>query len=153
MGVCRWVIYAAAALASPAHAQSETDGLRLCEEIGQAVRALVDFTQTECHFGANDDGGLDLILVSSQPVSAAPAAWKAWAIVSVVATAEATRKSSAKTGRLVLSDSTMIGDAKGRAITTAAARSIQSRVKSDTITLDQAVKEMNAALIPFEVKR
>ena len=128
------------------------DGLLLCAKIERNVRALIDWTTTECQFGTNADGGFDLILVSSQPVFSVEASRKAWMLVAIAATAEATRTSSTRTGQLVMTDRNLVADRKGYAIDTAAARSIQGRMKRDELALDDALAEIGDALRTYKVK-
>lgn len=147
-----WVVFLLLAAGS-ALAQSNAQGLALCNEIGSAVRLLVKYTNTECTYGANQDGGLDLILVAVEPVFAVKASRDAWLVVAVGATAQATHTSPAKTGRVILSDRTMIAQARGFALPTATARTIQSRMKAGELDLAGAVAEIDAALVPYAAAR
>ena len=147
-----WVVLLLLA-AGGARAQSNAEGLALCNEIGSAVRMLVKYTNTECTYGANQDGGLDLILVAVEPVFSVKASRDAWLVVAVGATAQATRSSTAKTGKLIVSDRTMIAQARGFALPTATARAIQTRIKAGELDLAGAVVEIDAAMVAYTPAR
>ena len=136
-----------------ATAQSNADGLAICEMIGRNIRMLVKFTNTECFPAAGKNGGLDIILVATEPVFAQEVTRKGWLMVAVAATAMATEQSRARTERLLLSDSSLVVDRKGYAIDTAVARRIRGRMKAELLTLDEAVQEINNALTKFTVQR
>lgn len=129
-------------------AQDADKSMSLAYQIEKNVNTLVDFTSTSCIPGAGSEAGTtSFILLSSEPIFSVEAAKKPWIIVAVGAAGDVlNRNSSVPVENIVLTDSSLMKRRIIHVIPAERVKSLQRKISSDQITLDQLYREILKSL-------
>ncbi|HXC13227.1 MAG TPA: hypothetical protein VNV39_10340 [Stellaceae bacterium] len=123
----------------------------LCEDMGQKVNVLVDYTTTKC-IPSLSIKGTDFIFISEQTVFAVEVSEKAWVIVVVASVGRTLNdKPSYLADKILFSDMSMLKDKNYYMIPATLAKTLQQEVYNGQISIDVMWQRITSALKVFSV--
>jgi hypothetical protein len=126
-----------------------------CSEVEGFVNTIVDSTRTQC-LAVGTEGthvGKSFLVVSEQPVFAAPTARKAWVLAVVGAVGEVVNEHpSLDCKAIVMSDVDIAKRKRGYILPCATAKRLQRDIKSDKLPLETAWKQLDASLAEINLQ-
>jgi hypothetical protein len=127
----------------PAAAQSVENGQSICYEVQNAVKRLVDYTQTSCLPSGGQVGTLSLVVISSHPVFSVDASKKGWLLVAVASIGQSLNEQpSVNVDELWLSDANQLKSRVAFVLPASLATSLHRQVYNGQVDLER----MSAAI-------
>jgi hypothetical protein len=113
-----------------------------------SINTMVEFTKTVCAAVASEDPKkYSFILASEKPVFSNEKTKKAWVLMAAVSAGYSLNEhSKIQAKEIILADASTMTFHKGYALPATTAKEIQSKIKSEELTLDQAYAKALAGM-------
>ena len=141
---------------SPVLAYDQIIGDGLCHQIERYINAVVDFATTTC-IAAPDDGDhnrISMIILPSRPLFGVDQAKKGW-LLAVIGAAGKVLRSNPKitSGRLVLSDPSLMKQQRGYTDETAFVKELQAKLYVGDLSVEDAYIRLVGSMKPYPYVR